>query len=349
MAGSPAPGDGTPWGFRQKVSFVFGPDAKGRGLAMGHFARHSNRLVPIEECPVHSARGNEVAFALRDALTHAGITAAGPRLDGIARHVIVRTTADERQAVAMLVVTRNDKRLRTPIRALLAQPGAPTGFLVNVHDRPGPYMLGRETIVVAGSATVRESKIGPAFLVSPAAFFQTNVDGAARLVEEVLAAVPDRPVRKILDLYSGSGLFGLTLAARGHTVTMVEENRQAMEDAGQNQRVNRVPSSRLRLICSRVEDFTQAQRRADAAEVVILDPPRGGCAPGVIDGVFRRLAPPLVVYVSCDPEALASDLRNIVDAGYRLTRVQPVDMFPHTDHVETVVVLERLPTCPAFT
>jgi 23S rRNA (uracil1939-C5)-methyltransferase len=356
MAASPALNDGTPWGFRQKVSFVFGPGPTGRGLVMGHFARDSNRIVPIEECPVHSARGNDLAFALRESLARAGMTAAGPRLDGIARHVVIRTTADARQAVVMLVVTRNDKRLRAPVRAMLAKPGAPTGFLVNVHDRPGPYMIGRDTIVVAGSGTVRETTIGPAFLVSPAAFFQTNVDGAVRLVDEVLAAVPDRPVRRILDLYSGSGLFGLTLAARGHTVTMVEENRQAMADAEQNRRVNHVPSSKLRLVCSRVEDtlmesgrMTNAvgpdeprgRRRVDGPDVVILDPPRGGCSPGVIEGVFRRLEPPLAVYVSCDPEALARDLRDIVAAGYRVTRVQPVDMFPHTDHIETVAVLEH--------
>ena len=112
-------GEHTPAHFRQKVAFVFGSDPSGRGLVMGHFSRGSNRVVGVQECPVHSERGNRIAFALFRHLAQAGITAAGPALTGILRHVIVRTTADEREAVAMLVVTRNDKALRKPVRALL--------------------------------------------------------------------------------------------------------------------------------------------------------------------------------------------------------------------------------------
>ena len=190
MRGTPAPAGGAPWGFRQKVSLVLGPGPGGRGLVMGHFARSSNRIVPIDECPVHSARGNRVAFAVRDALARAGIPGAGPDLGGIARHLIVRTTVDGREAVAMLVVTRNDKRLRAPVRAVLAGPDAPTGFAVNVHDQPGPFMVGRETLVVGGRGQVRETRLGPAFLVSPAAFFQTNVEAARLVLDEVLAAIP---------------------------------------------------------------------------------------------------------------------------------------------------------------
>ena len=112
MIGMPVQRDGMPWGFRQKVSFVFGSGARG-SLVMGHYARGSKRIVPIRECPVHSPRGNRIAFALRDRLAHAGISAAGARA-GILRHLIVRTTRDDREAVAMLVVTRNDKALRSP-------------------------------------------------------------------------------------------------------------------------------------------------------------------------------------------------------------------------------------------
>ncbi|PYS19358.1 MAG: hypothetical protein DMG11_31845, partial [Acidobacteria bacterium] len=95
--------------FRQKVAFVFGSGPGGRGLVMGHYERASRRIVPVEDCPVHSARGNRIAFALRDRLARAGISAAGPSLAGPLRHLIIRTTRDDREAVVMLVVTRNDK------------------------------------------------------------------------------------------------------------------------------------------------------------------------------------------------------------------------------------------------
>src|SRR5262249_3073301 len=107
-----------PRAFRQKVAFVFGSGPGGRGLVMGHYESGSNRIVPVEECPVHSSRANRIAFALRDRLARAGITAAGPALTGVLRHLIIRTSQDDREAVAMLVVTRNDKSLRKPVRSL---------------------------------------------------------------------------------------------------------------------------------------------------------------------------------------------------------------------------------------
>ena len=110
--------DEAPRSFRQKVAFVFGSGPGRSGLVMGHYHRKSHRIVPVEECPVHSARANRIAFALYDHLVRAGIRAAGLALSaGILRHLLIRTTQNDREAVAMLVVTRNDKSLRKPVRA----------------------------------------------------------------------------------------------------------------------------------------------------------------------------------------------------------------------------------------
>ena len=377
VAGMPLGAGDMPWGFRHKVSFVFGPGpaSRGRGgdreavsrpvravaenrpptqvlkpvLLFGHFARSSNRVVPITECPVHSPRGNRIAFAVRDAVAKAGITAAGPDLAGIVRHLIVRTTADERQAVAMLVVTRNDKRLRAPVRAVMAGKDAPDGFLINVHDRPGPFMVGRDTLVVAGRGQVRETGLqassGSAFLISPNAFFQTNVHAAGLLLDEVLASAPAGRALRVLDVYSGSGLFGLPLAQRGHAVPMIEENAQAMKDAAENLRTNKIPATQVRLICERAEVALSGNRSRGPAirtiDFAVIDPPRDGCPASVIEALFHTIRPGRVVYVSCNPEALAHELPAILDAGYQADRVLPVDMFPHTDHVEVVVTLRR--------
>jgi 23S rRNA (uracil1939-C5)-methyltransferase len=338
--GSPVGADGMPWAFRHKAAFVFGPGAGSAPFVLGHFAEGSQQVVPVVECPVHAPRANRIAFALRDALARARIPAAGPRLDGVLRHLLVRTTHDERQAVAMLVVTRNDRRLRAPIRALLDGPDAPTGFLVNVHDRPGPYMVGRETLKIAGRAQVREAHLGLPFLISPTAFFQTNVDAAAELLRLVLAEAPEMPPLRVLDLYAGSGLFSLPLAARGHVVTAVEENAQAMDDAARNLQLAALPPARVRFLCARVEDALPRLSR-ERIDLAVIDPPRQGCPPEVLDRLFHDVAPPRAVYVSCHPEALATELPGILDAGYTVEMVQPVDMFPHTLHIETVVTLRR--------
>ena len=313
-------------GFRSKVAFVFG-----NGV-MGHYALASQRIIPIEECPVHHERGNRIAFALRDRLARVRIA------PGILRHIVIRTTADGREASAMLVVTRNDKSLRTPVKGFLASPEKPDGFFVNIHTKPGPYMVGEETIKIEGRSHVKETVGGLSYLVSPTAFFQTNVGAAEILVKLVLEQIG--AAKRVLDLYCGSGLFSLPIAKSGAAVTAIEENRQAIVDAEANVRLNRLPPGQVRFIAGRVEDAL-ARAGRDPWDAVVLDPPRQGCPPAVIAGVFERIRPARVVYVSCNPDALAKELPVILKTGYRVMRVQPVDMFPHTDHIETVVTFTR--------
>jgi 23S rRNA (uracil1939-C5)-methyltransferase len=336
-------------GFRQKAAFVFGSLPRGRGLVMGHYAAATKQIVPVDECPVHSARANRIAFALRDRLARAGVAAADAP-GGILRHLIVRTTEDDSEAVAMLVVTRNDRALRAPVRGLLASADAPDGFFININTRPGPYMVGDETIKIAGRDRVREKAIaarpdarGLDFLVSPDTFFQTNVGAARRLVMLVLDAVG--AAKRVLDLYSGSGLFALPLAANGAYVTAVEEHRQAIEDLRRNAALNRIASARMTSIAARVEQVIGRVSR-ETWDAVVLDPPRDGCARGVLSTVFDHIKPVRAVYVSCNPEALARELPDIVKSGYRADRVQAVDMFPHTMHIETVVTLSRTSEAP---
>lgn len=318
-------------GFRTKVAFVFGPPStslRASNLTMGHYALGSQRVVPIQECPVHHDRGNRIAFALRDRLLRARIP------PGVLRHIIIRTTADGREAVAMLVVTRNDKSLRTPVRGLLASPERPDGFFINIHDKPGPFMVGDETIKIDGRSHVREEIDGVSYLVSPTAFFQTNVGAAAAIVRLVTQEIGT--AKTVLDLYCGSGMFALQLAKAGARVTAVEENPQAIRDAEANVRLNRLPQGQVRFRAGRVEEALNGE-----FDAVVLDPPRQGCSPAVLTGVFERIKPSRVVYVSCNPDALARELPVILKAGYRVTRVQAVDMFPHTDHIETVMAFER--------
>lgn len=338
----PVGDDGMPWAFRHKAAFVFGSGPQ--GLTIGHFAAGGRTIVPVRECPVHGARANRIAFRLHDELSRARVSAAGPRLDGVLRHVIVRTSADERDGVALLVVTRNDPALRRPVRALLASPDRPDGLFLNLHDQPSPYMVGRTTMRLDGHAHVRERRAGPTFLVSPTAFFQTNPTAAAALVDLVLAAAEGDRLR-VLDLYAGSGLFALPLALRGHAVMAVEESRQAVQDAARNVDVNRIDDRAVRFLAGRVEDALDSLTRR-AVDLVVLDPPRQGCPPRVLDAVFGRIQPPRAVYVSCNPDALAAELPAILAHGYRVTRVQPVDMFPHTPHVEAVAVLDRVAPAP---
>ena len=318
--------------YRHKVAFVFGSDRSGREIVMGHYAAGSRRIVPIEECPAHSDRGNQLAFSLRDQLVRAQVP------PDLLRHLLIRTTGDGRQASVMLVVTENHKALRAPIRSFLSLANPPDGFFVNINSRPGPLMVGPKTIRIAGRDHVREDGIGSAsYLISPTAFFQTNIGAARELVRLVMDGVSG--ATRVLDLYSGTGLFTVPIALTGAFVTAVEESAEAEEDATLNLRLNRIDPRRVRLIRACTEQALERLTR-ERFDVVVIDPPRQGAEPMVLPAVVHDIQPERVAYVSCI-DAPAADLPMMEAAGYRTRLVQPVDMFPHTEHIETVVLLSR--------
>ena len=346
-----------PWAFRNKVHFVLAPASRLGGLVIGHYHRRSQSVVEVDACPVHAGEGNRVAFAVRDALVRARVEGAPldvrrgarARIDRgardacrrVARHIVVRATDTPRETLATLVVTRNERSLRPAVRAIV-EAAAPDGLHLNVNDRPGPYLFGPETRRLYGRERVRETIAGVSFLISPTAFFQTNVRAAETMVQCVLENAGEPATA--LDLYAGAGLFALPLATRGVRVTAVEENAEAVEDGEASRGFNRIAESRCRFVRARAEDVAAGRGRravSGAPDLVVLDPPRVGCPANVLNWICTSLRPPRIIYVSCNPEALATDLQLPLAAGYALQLVQPVDMFPHTAHIETIAVLMK--------
>ena len=323
-----------PWHFRQKAHFVFDRAAR-QGLVMGHYARGSRRVMAVQECPVHDERGNTVAFGLYNAYAERRGGPSSPPAS--LKSVAVRASVSTRETMATLVVSDNrDARVRTATKQALKENWAPSSFHVNLHPRGDPFIFGPDTQHITGTSRLREDVADAAFLISPTAFFQTNVRAAAVLVRLVLDAIPLDA--SVLDLYAGAGLFALPLARRGQAVVAIEANAVAVADGEASLRLNRIPAGRCRFIARPV---SAAIRRAGDADAVILDPPREGCEARVLDEVFGNRRPAIAVYVSCNPDTLARDLARIAGHGYDVRSLQPVDMFPHTPHIETVVVVTR--------
>jgi 23S rRNA (uracil1939-C5)-methyltransferase len=203
----------------------------------------------------------------------------------------------------------------------------------------GESTTGGDTVLLSGTPQLREQIRGLDFRISPEAFFQTNTEMAEQLygVAAELAAL--RGHERVFDLYCGIGTIGLSLAARAREVVGVEIVEPAVADAIENARLNDVLNARFYAGDIRLA-MRELVEQAGRPDVVVVDPPRAGLSQKVVRRIVEA-QPSRIVYVSCNPTTLAPNAAQMVEAGYRLVRVRPVDMFPQTPHIESVALLER--------
>lgn len=226
------------------------------------------------------------------------------------------------------VMTQVDGRLHGATQCNV-RVGGPAGSLMIQ-----PKLAQIADVLPSGQASLEEELLGRRFRVSAAAFFQVNRAQAERLIELVRERVDSGPQGVVVDAYGGVGTFAVLLSPHVGKVISIEESAPAVQDA----HVNAEGLTNVELVLGKTEEVLgQLPGPVDA---IVLDPPRSGCQPEALQAVIHH-GPRRVVYVSCDPETLARDLRVLVDAGYELLEVQPVDMFPHTHHIECVATLQR--------
>jgi tRNA/tmRNA/rRNA uracil-C5-methylase (TrmA/RlmC/RlmD family) len=301
----PHPGDGL--GYRNRARFSI--DRQGR---LGFHRQGSDEVVHIDRCPLLTEQA------------HASRVEAGDEWSG-AESVTAR--ADE-SGHGMIEV----------VPGAAALPALPAGERsVVLVDAVGAVHALR------GSSELQHRVGDATFAVSATSFFQPSVAGAAVLVEEVLAAARVSPGDRVLDLYCGVGLFSHALSEAGATVTAVEAHPVAVADARRNLASEDVDvlEDDAAAVAARFADSTgDPEQTARPFDTVVLDPPRRGAGPELCTDL-GRLAPARVVYVACDPAALARDAGSLVGLGFRLTRVVPVDQFTHTGHVEAVATFLR--------
>lgn len=341
----PMLGIAEPWGTRNKIHYSVVDYGRGRNtsLHLCHHKEHSMDLEQIHECPVHQPAGDEIARQTLQRLRDRSVPAAstGSSVPGL-KSILVRTAGTGETSHVVLVVTgERISELRNIEQALLKIPGV-AGVHLNIQADANSTYIGRETKCLAGEPRLIEHVGGVDFHVSPDAFFQTSAYCAGQLLKLVQKHILEKKASPILDLYSGVGLFSIPLAMAGHRVTAVEENPKAVSDGIETVRCNEVTGCRF--VQSRVQGFLKGLPRDQKFQTVILDPPRDGCPEWAVRILARRLRPRRIINVSCNPQALASDLDILTQSGYRIREIQPVDMFPHTAHIETVTLLERVRT-----
>ena len=334
-----------PLAYRHKAATPLAPRGKGgRYIAAGFYARGTHRVVRCQSCLVETPEARPLFEALARAAERLGLSAYNEDSGrGCLRHAILRTgwaTPD-----AMLTIVANGERLVREaefVRALReAEPRLST-IVLNVNKKRTNAMLGRDSRVLFGPGTMRDCLLGCTFEIGPTSFYQTNPAQTEVLYRVAIEMAALKGGMRVLDAYCGCGTIGICAAALtpGVEVVGVEKGAEAIARARVNARLNGV-GERCSFVAADATEWIRAAARAgERFDVVLMDPPRAGSTPEFLEAV-ARLAPERVVYVSCNVETQARDVALLRERGCRLSRVVPVDMFPHTKHVECVCALER--------
>ncbi len=309
-----------------------------KGLQVGFYARNSHQLVEVDTCYIHCPLGQKVYEITVSLLKSSGLNAYDWESGkGFLRHLIIKTAVHTRQALVVFVTAgKGGYQLKEIADAIRRQCPEVKGVIQNINFHPHNVVFGKEFFVISGEESIVEEILGLRFRISPASFFQVNPDQAKQLYQQVIDWADLSGNETVVDAYCGVGTLALLLSGKAGRVFGVECVFQAIENAIENAALNKICNATF--IC---EDAAKWIQTLDKADVVILNPPRKGCDPSLIQAL-AKLSPLKIIYVSCDPATLARDLNRLEAVGYCIDAVQPFDMFPQTAHVETVVKLHRL-------
>lgn len=303
-----------PWGYRNSARL------HAQGDRIGYHAAGTQHVVDLPADPMLLPALNDALAGLRAVVTPGQIEGVTLRASAAFGYTLAALRPGPEGDLDELELLAEAWRARTPA-------------LVGVVAERA---YGRPAALVAGDATIHDELAGIVYELGPESFFQVNADQAERMIALVAQDLAPAPGRRLLDLYAGVGTFGLPLAVVGAEVVAVEEHPAAVADGERSAELNGVRG--VVFIQASVE---RALPGLDGPfDGVVLDPPRRGCHPAVLEEL-ARLAPPRIVYVSCHPGILGRDLAHLLRSGYTLERVQPIDLFPQTPHIEALVTLAR--------
>jgi 23S rRNA (uracil1939-C5)-methyltransferase len=325
------------WGYRNKLEYSWSQGPEGPSLGF-HVAGRWDRLMAVETCHIASKASNEVRRAFERWAREEGLAAYDQRSgEGFLRHLVVREGRRTGQALPMLVTAPGSvpgvERLRQLVGELVV------GVVHAVNDGVAEATGGLEAVPLFGEDEFEERVLGLALRLSAGAFMQTNTEMCDVLYGHALDAARLQETDVAWDLYCGAGAIGLSAASHVRRVVGIEISAESIERARGNADRNGIGNAEF-VQGDVAKELRPLLERVPRPDVVFVDPPRAGLTPRAVRRLLE-VAPERIAYVSCNPTTLAPNARQLVDGGYSLDWVRPVDMFPHTHHIECVAQFSR--------
>ena len=337
----PILGADRPCHYRNKVEAAFGLD-RSRRVISGTYQQGSHRIVNIDHCLNEDEVATSIIVTIRRLLPDFRLLPYDEDArTGFLRHVLVRRGVHTGQIMVVLVTATPVFPSRSNfIKALLREHPQITTIVQNINSRKTSVLLGDREQVLYGPGSIRDTLCGKTFCISPRSFYQINPAQTEVLYRCAIEAAGLTGRERVLDAYCGIGTIGILAAEGAGEVIGVEQNPAAVRDAIRNARLN--GAKNIRFVAADATAWMQAAAEEHLPlDVLMMDPPRSGSTPEFL-AAAARLSPRRIVYISCCPETQARDLALLQKSSYRVTLIQPVDMFPHTEHIETVVLMSRV-------
>jgi 23S rRNA (uracil1939-C5)-methyltransferase len=329
----------SPFHYRNKVEYSFTQTPSGPALGF-HKAGRWDEVLELEKCWLTTDLGNAIRDAVRDWAREEGLVPYDQaEQKGYLRHLVVREGRNTGQALVMLVTAPGEKFERDYLVEVLTRFPEVRSIHWAINDQPSE-VTNLPSTLLWGDEAIEEELLGLRFRIRPNAFLQTNTSMAEKLYELALEYAALTGTETVYDLYCGTGTIGISMARNALSVWGVEISEESVACALENVELNSIGNAAF--FAGNVgQSLEELAERAGPPDVVVVDPPRAGLA----GKALRRtgeLGAPRLVYVSCNPTTLASDAKVLREQyGYELVRAKPVDMFPHTPHIETVALLTR--------
>ncbi len=328
-----------PTGYRNKAQAAF--FRRGGETLSGLYQSSEKKILPIDKCLLQKDTADDIILTVRALCPSFKIKPYDIKSrTGYLRHVLVRVADGTGEVMVVLVSTQGEfPSARSFVNELVRRHPEITCVVHNINTSSTPLFLGEESHVLYGDGYITDKLCGLKFRVSPRSFYQINHAMCESLYQKVSALACVKPGERVLDAYCGTGSIGLCISRNAGELVGVEINSDAVSDANENARLNNVENAHF--VCADAGKFMESETMSGSRyDVVITDPPRAGCSREFLTSLVK-LSPSRVVYVSCNPETLARDLGYLTKCGYEVKHISGYDMFPFTEHVECVALLER--------